>query len=159
MQYICLSWEFLQLLILYSHCCHRVWGICNIIIALFLFKEHISGTDKELAKMLRPRPAAQTAAGLENVKGFLPNYNGWFTNQPMLAWRSSPRGDLLSATEIQPSAHPSALWHRSRWVEVCDLLRQFCAWLPWPILVWRLLLLVGLYPDLHTGLAYSWLEN
>lgn len=116
MQYICLGWELLQLFFLYSHCCHRVWGICNILIALFLFKEHISGTDKELARMLQPRPAAQTAAGLENVNGFLPNYNGWFTNQPMLAWRSSPRGDLLSATEIQPSAHPSALWHRSRWV-------------------------------------------
>lgn len=85
MQYICLGWELLQLLILYSHCCHRVWGICNIIIALFLFKEHISGTDKELARMLRPRPAAQTAAGLENVNGFFPNYNKRLIYKPARA--------------------------------------------------------------------------
>ena len=51
------------------------------------------------------------------------------------------------------------IWLHSRWVEVCDLLRQFCAWLPWPVLVWHLLLLVGLYPDLHTGLVYSCLAG
>lgn len=51
------------------------------------------------------------------------------------------------------------IWRHSRWAEVCDLLRQFCAWLPWPVLVWHLLLLVGLYPDLHTGLVYSCLAG
>lgn len=51
------------------------------------------------------------------------------------------------------------IWRHSRWVKVCDLLRQFCAWLPWPVLVWHLLLLVGLYPDLHTGLLYSCLAG
>lgn len=51
------------------------------------------------------------------------------------------------------------IWRHGRWAEVCDLLRQFCAWLPRPVLVRHLLLLVGLYPDLHTGLVYSCLAT
>ncbi len=65
---------------------------------------------------------------------------------------------LLARPLNSTSCNPP-IWLHSRWVEVCDLLKQFCAWLPWPVLVWHLLLLVGLYPDLHTGLVYSCLAE
>lgn len=83
----------------------------------------------------------------------------------MPLWWISLRA-ISSTTEFNllqpPPPHPTPstpIWRHSRWVEVCDLLRQFCAWLPWPVLVWHLLLLVELYPDLHTGLVYSCLAG
>lgn len=82
--------------------------------------------------------------------------NAQFTNWSTLLWWISLRA-ISSTTEFNLLQPP--IWRHSRWVEVCDLLRQFCAWLPWPVLVWHILLVVGLYPDLHTGLAYSCLAG